>query len=333
MANLKGTFEMKKALIALLFGLLTIPALADNTIVENLQELIETRDAITNAIVQKGGTVTSGALTNVPNEILSIPSGGGGGSDTLVKFMSRQTNPTWTVSASELSGLTAVGRGACSHTPGMVGIELPSTVTTIDQYAFEDTGLTSITIPDSVTSFGQYTFRNSSNLDIIDFGGTRSTIPTFGANMFSGIVSGYRVLVPSSLLDTWKATSGWSGSSVAPHIYPHIDFDPSTTYVVNAQGQVVLEEVVSGRLTDDTIDDWLNQGTVQCDGTETLVIGLGVQNITASVDVTFGPDYFYNLEFLDRELSDIERWSNYPWNFVTNSTLFFLDSSVDHTIK
>lgn len=65
---------MKKALIALLFGLLTVPALADNTIVENLQELIETRDAITNAIVQKGGTVTSGALTNVPNEILSIPS-------------------------------------------------------------------------------------------------------------------------------------------------------------------------------------------------------------------------------------------------------------------
>ena len=66
---------MKKALIALLMGFMALPAIATNTnsIVENLQELIEARDAITNAIVERGGSVISGALKDVPQEILDIP--------------------------------------------------------------------------------------------------------------------------------------------------------------------------------------------------------------------------------------------------------------------
>lgn len=441
---------MKKALIALLMGLMALPAIATNTnsIVENLQELIEARDAITNAIVERGGSVISGALKDVPQEILDIPDppspsppvlidkiirangtyypaednadgynevtaaiptntlgvatftsnatyqasadGVDGYSSVTVnvspqpvasklpEIVTRQSSPTWTLSANDLSGCTKIGGYAFSNCGGLTSVTLPSTVTSIQDYGFYyctklesvtipegvtyigsnafyfDSALTSITIPSTVTSIGNSafsgcskltsinipdgvttiqtsTFQSCSRLATIDFGSTRNTIPTLGnVNAFSYIANGYRILVPSSLVSTWKAAGNWS--SLASHIYPHIDFDPSTTYVVNAQGEVVYEDLVSGRLTNDTIDDWLNSGMVQADGTETVVIGLDVQNITADSDY-LEPSLFQKLEFLDRTSSDISGWSNYPWNYSVNSTLLFLDSSVDHTIK
>lgn len=322
-----------KALIALLFGLLTIPALADNTIVENLQELIETRDAITNAIVQKGGTVTSGALTNVPNEILSIPSGGGGDNSKLLEIVQRTATE---ITATDLTNCVDIGRGSLGWLTKLTSIEIPSTVTNIGPYAFQgDTALKQITIPDSVEYFGDTSIRDCWNGGlVVDFGGTRQTIPFL--NRLSGSIAPparTKILVPEALMGEWKNTNGWQSTSWRNAIYPHIDFDPYKTYVVNAGGQVICDEFVLGRLTDDIIDNWVNEGIVQFDGTETLVIGLGVQNITASVDECFGPEFLSKLEFLDRELNDVVGWSNYPWNFVTNSTLFFLDSSVDHTIK
>lgn len=340
---------MKKALIALLFGLLTIPALADNSIVENLQELIETRDAITNAIVQKGGTVTSGALTNVPNEILSIPSGGGD-NGKFVSLVERTISGE--ITAQDLQGVTTIGRDGFSRCP-ITSIELPDTVTTIGQSAFyQSTNLTSITIPNSVTSIGQgafngctgltsldipdsvtyiatEAFRNCSNLYTVDFGSTRSDIPVLGGGTaFASLKPGFRILVPAALLTTWKSESGWS--SFASHIYPHIDFDPYKTYVLDAQRRIEVQESIVGNLDDEKIDEWSDGGMIQADGTETIVIGLAVTSITAEA---VEPSFFPHLEFLDRTLDDISGWTGYPWGFVTNSTLFFLDSSVDHTIK
>lgn len=229
-----------KALIALFFGLLTIPALADNTIVENLQELIETRDAITNAIVQKGGTVTSGALTNVPNEILSIPAGGGD-NGKFVSLVERTISGD--ITAEDLEGVTTIGRDGFSRCP-ITSIELPSTVTSIAQSAFyQSTTLTSITIPNSVTNIGQGAFngctglttiaipdsvtyiatgafQNSSNLYTVDFGSTRSDIPVLGGGAaFTNLASGFQILVPAALVNDWKAATNWS--SWASHIVAH----------------------------------------------------------------------------------------------------------------
>ena len=418
MANLKGTFEMKKALIALLFGLLTIPALADNTIVENLQELIETRDAITNAIVERGGTVTSGALKDVPQEILDIPdppppsppvlidktitangtylasednadgynevtaaipvntlmqtlwatsnsnyvasdygydgfkqvnvriyptttttnftengtytrpngidgwrqvtvnvSGGGGSNEVLKAVVSRQASPTWTVSASDLAGVTTIGSYAFNKCSGLTSVTIPDSVTSIGDHAFimcsgltsleipssvtyiggdalyGCSGLKSVTIPDSVTSIGSEAFYNCSGLTsleipnsvtsignsafygcsgltlvvigngvtsigngvfyncsalpsitipdsvttfdsrafqgcnqlaTIDFGITRSTIPTLvNVNGFQSLPANYQILVPSALLTDWKAANNWNNSAIVDHIVAH----------------------------------------------------------------------------------------------------------------
>ena len=170
---------MKKALIALLMGLMALPAIATNTnsIVENLQELIETRDAITNAIVQKGGTVTSGALTNVPNEILSIPSGGGGGGpfNALVEGSIEE------VTAQDLSGITSIRDYAFQGCSTLSSVTFPNGLESIGSYAFAYTILNSVSFPASLTSVGESAFSSCSGL-------TDVTIPagvSFGRSAFS----------------------------------------------------------------------------------------------------------------------------------------------------
>lgn len=235
---------MKKSLLAALLSI-SLTAYAGDTLDQTMAELVAARDAITNAIVQKGGTVTSGALTNVPNEILSIPSGGGGGGPFL-EVVTRQSSPTWTVSASDLAGVTIIGTYAFAFCSGLTSVAIPSTVTSIEDNAFQScpsmtsitlseninaiktstfagcSALTSITIPDSVTSIAGKAFLSCSQLATIDFGTTRSTIPTLAAvNAFNGLPSNYQILVPSELLTTWKATSPWSDASVVDHIVAH----------------------------------------------------------------------------------------------------------------
>lgn len=264
---------MKKALIAILFGLVC-NSFADNTnsIVQNLQELIEARDAITNAIVQKGGTVTSGALKAVPAEIESIPSGAILGTATFTSNATYQASADgvdgysqvtvnipqadWfkgmvdrTVSGSlDLTGLniTEVARNAFSFCSSLESISLPDTVVSVGRAAFQQCNglqyanignsvtnlgqsafvncdaLISITIPDGVTTIENYTFQYCTSLETIDFGTTRSTIPTLGnINAFMGLPANYQILVPSALLTDWKAANNWKHSDIVDHIVAH----------------------------------------------------------------------------------------------------------------
>ena len=235
---------MKKTLLAALLSI-SLTAYAGDTLDQTMAELVAARDAITNAIVQKGGTVTSGALTNVPNEILSIPSGGGGGGPFL-EMVTRQASPTWTVSASDLAGVTSIGNSAFINCTGLTSVTIPNSVTDIGSSAFGYcTGLTSFTIPDNVTSIGNsafqgcnsltsvtigngvtsignQTFQNCSNLATIDFGTTRSSIPTLAnVNAFTGLPANYQILVPSALLTDWKAANTWNNSAIVDHIVAH----------------------------------------------------------------------------------------------------------------
>lgn len=336
---------MKKALIALLFGLLTIPALADNTIVENLQELIETRDAITNAIVQKGGTVTSGALTNVPNEILSIPSGGDNG-----KFVSLvERTISGDITAEDLQGVTTIGRDGFSRCP-ITSIELPSTVTSIGQSAFFQsttlaiitipnsvtnigqgafngcTGLTTIYIPDSVTSIATGAFQNSSNLGIIDFGSTRSDIPVLGGGTaFAGLASGYQIWVPGELLAAWKVANNWS--SHASHICPEQVIDGGKC-VSEGNGVSIVGGGFSGTFDAEAALNLDEEGVTMSSENSTLWIG---DSITAIDDSRFEHDFggpMYNdgqndgcwgyLKFYNIPQEEVETWRGYAWGFPTN---------------
>ena len=82
--------------------------------------------------------------------------------------------------------------------------------------------LTSLTIPDAVESIGDYAFAANMNLETIDFGTTRSTIPTLdGIGAFENLPVNYQILVPSSLLNDWKEADWWNDENIVGHIVAH----------------------------------------------------------------------------------------------------------------
>lgn len=253
-------------------------------------------------VVSNGALVSQTSLTITENNTydtttknsvtVNVSGGGGGGSDLFKSVVTRQDYPHWTVSASDLSGVTIIGDYAFSGCSGLTSITIPAGVTNIGNYVFyRCTGVVSITIPNSVTRFGTFVFSNcnhlesvtlpngitqipqgtfehcealgsfsipdsvtsigsnafryctsltsivipnavsdiagwafgnSSNLATIDFGTTRSTIPTLSSyNAFNSLPANYQILVPSALLTEWKATNNWNNSAVVDHIVAH----------------------------------------------------------------------------------------------------------------
>lgn len=63
------------------------------------------------------------------------------------------------------SHVKSIGSYAFRNCKSLSSISIPSSVTTINRYAFEGSGLTKITIPSSVTSMDAYAFRNCPELE------------------------------------------------------------------------------------------------------------------------------------------------------------------------
>ena len=63
----------------------------------------------------------------------------------------------------------------------LVGIIIPNSVTSIDNWAFVQSGLTSVTIPDSVTEMGYGAFFGCTSLTSVTFQGTIASDKFYGA--------------------------------------------------------------------------------------------------------------------------------------------------------
>lgn len=130
-------------------------------------------------------------------------------------------------------------------------LTIPTTVITINGEAFSDcsgletahfdsqdgelgwgmfrncTSLEYISLSDSITrigftasSYNTQTFNGCTSLQTIDFGTTRTTVPTlYNTNNFSGLPSGWEIWVPEDLVEDWKAANNWS--TFADHIVAH----------------------------------------------------------------------------------------------------------------
>jgi hypothetical protein len=133
------------------------------------------------------------------------------------------------------SGVTSIGASAFGFCSGMTSIIIGNSVTSINNVAFQYcNSLSSITIPSAVTRIGDMAFRNCSGLTSVTIG---SGITRIGRMTFygcSGLTSvtvnadnppslgisaldntpiasgtGY-IYVPSSSVNAYKTTSGWS---------------------------------------------------------------------------------------------------------------------------
>lgn len=78
--------------------------------------------------------------------------------------------------------VTAVGNEAFRECENLTSFTIPSTVTSIGEYAFIETGLTSVVIPNSVTSIGYYAFAFNENLASLTIG---EQVVTIGDGAFS----------------------------------------------------------------------------------------------------------------------------------------------------
>lgn len=87
-----------------------------------------------------------------------------------------QLNKTLTSITFAGNNITQIQEGAFDGCVNLNSINLPSSLTTIGDYAFKQTGLTSVVIPSSVTSIGQRAFYKCNSMTSLSFSGPVSSL-------------------------------------------------------------------------------------------------------------------------------------------------------------
>lgn len=100
-----------------------------------------------------------------------------------------------------------IGNGAFGGCTSLTQIELPDSLTTIDWYAFSNSGLTSITIPDSVTQFDENVFSDCENLEAVKLGAGITNLP----RTFTNCKSLKEVTIPASVTNLSRTFEGCTG--------------------------------------------------------------------------------------------------------------------------
>ena len=107
------------------------------------------------------------------------------------------------------NSVTNIGSSAFSNCYALQSISIPNSVTNIGEGAFYNCyALQSISIPNGVTGIGYdaFSYCFAFEYDFSQF----SQVPTLGGSVFYGIFSSTKILVPSSLYDTWVAATNWT---------------------------------------------------------------------------------------------------------------------------
>ena len=101
-------------------------------------------------------------------------------------------------------------------------VYLENTVT-IENGAFANcSNITKLELPDTLESIREYAFNSCASLNCLDF--SKSTmIPFLGQHAFSNISSSYKIIVPDALYDEWIAATNWS--TYADYIIKKSDWD------------------------------------------------------------------------------------------------------------
>lgn len=151
--------------------------------------------AVADAIRAKTGKSDPLTLADMPTEVASIETGGGGSSGEKTALAEFLEGTSTEITAEDLQGCTSIRDYAG-----------------IDGYNACFSNLTSVTIPASVTYIGEYAI-SIGGISITLLSETPPTIDTnaFGYNEFSsGFILPCTIYVPASAVDTYKTATNWS---------------------------------------------------------------------------------------------------------------------------
>lgn len=105
-------------------------------------------------------------------------------------------------------GVTTIGNNAFDGCGSLRSVNIPASVTSIENYSFFGTGLTSVTIPASVTSIGREAFEECYDLSLVYE--LRSTPPTLGNNAFSFCANNLVIYIPNGTDFDYQGSNNWN---------------------------------------------------------------------------------------------------------------------------
>lgn len=115
--------------------------------------------------------------------------------------------------------VTSFGSYLFANCPSFTTMIWPPNITQTGTHTFLGcSSLTSIRIPDTITKIGASCFYLDNNLLEIDFGNTRSSVPTLeNINAFyttnQTTIADRKIIVPDALYDSWIAATNWKNTN------------------------------------------------------------------------------------------------------------------------
>ena len=120
--------------------------------------------------------------------------------------------------AVKIQGITNIGQAEFSGCSALESVEFPSNLDTIQYLAFGGCNLKTLSLPSSVTTIGQYAFNNNRSLQYIICEAT--TPPTISSGTFNNTNS-CPIYVPDARVNDYKTANIWS--DLASRIFPISD--------------------------------------------------------------------------------------------------------------
>ncbi|MBR7090850.1 MAG: leucine-rich repeat protein, partial [Clostridia bacterium] len=141
-------------------------------------------------IFDNAGSAGEGVVVNFGADVTTIPA------DLFNSNSSNASAKIKAINFADNSKVTTIGKRAFYLVSSLTSINLPRSLTTIDDQAFQGTGLTSIDIPTAVVTIGQKAFYNNANLAEVTFtqpnmitteDDNTTVVVSLGANAFTAL--------------------------------------------------------------------------------------------------------------------------------------------------